>query len=253
MASRLVDSRTAVRATAVPPRWIGKDRATTTAGEIGNALGNPRPEEAARLAVLVVSAHPAVRAGLRTMLDGAAGIEVVAEARPGNSLGSGEPFDVVVVDLGDEPRITLEWIEREVGQSPAVLFAREAEDYGVLTLPGLAARALLSHDSTAEEIQAAVLAVAAGLVVVEPAVAMRVFATRPDAPGDRDEPVTLTPRELDVLPLIASGLPNKAIALRLGISEHTAKFHVASVLGKLGAGSRAEAVMIAARRGLLHL
>jgi DNA-binding NarL/FixJ family response regulator len=63
----------------------------------------------------------------------------------------------------------------------------------------------------------------------------------------------LTERELEVLPLLALGLPNKAVAQRLGISEHTVKFHVGAILSKLGAASRTEAVMIAARRGLLPL
>ena len=67
-----------------------------------------------------------------------------------------------------------------------------------------------------------------------------------DALGD-----PLSPRELQVLALVADGLPNKAIARELGISEHTAKFHVGSVLGKLGAGSRTEAVTLATRHGIL--
>ncbi|HZY06001.1 MAG TPA: response regulator transcription factor, partial [Anaeromyxobacteraceae bacterium] len=66
-----------------------------------------------------------------------------------------------------------------------------------------------------------------------------------------DEP--LTPRELEVLGLLAEGLPNKAIAARLGISEHTAKFHVNAILGKVGAESRSEAIVRAARLGLVVL
>jgi two-component system, NarL family, nitrate/nitrite response regulator NarL len=61
----------------------------------------------------------------------------------------------------------------------------------------------------------------------------------------------LTTREREVLQLVAEGLPNKAIARELGISEHTAKFHVGSLLGKLGAASRTEAVTLATRRGIL--
>ncbi len=224
-----------------------------TGEETGNAFPGTPCERAAPLAVLVVSAYPAVRAGLRSMLAGAIGIEVRAEKWPGSSIDPADRPDVVVVDLGDEPRLTLEWLEKEMGQTPAVLFARESEDFHSLSLPGLSARALLLHECTAAEIQAAVQAVATGLVVVDPSVAIRAFAPRLGGLGDGSEPAVLTPRELDVLPLVASGLPNKAIALRLGISEHTAKFHVASVLDKLGAASRAEAVMIAARRGLLHL
>lgn len=72
------------------------------------------------------------------------------------------------------------------------------------------------------------------------------------AEDDRiDEP--LTPREIDVLELLTEGLPNKAIAERLGISDQTVKFHIASILGKLGATNRTEAVRRALRRGLISL
>jgi DNA-binding NarL/FixJ family response regulator len=77
---------------------------------------------------------------------------------------------------------------------------------------------------------------------------------RPRPPVGQGEGVTqLTERELDVLRLLALGLPNKGIALELGISEHTVKFHVGSILSRLNAASRTEAVMLAARRGLLPL
>jgi len=69
--------------------------------------------------------------------------------------------------------------------------------------------------------------------------------------GDMVEP--LTPRELDVLALVAEGLPNKAIARQLGISDQTVKFHIASITGKLGASNRTEAVRRAVRRGLVTL
>ena len=74
----------------------------------------------------------------------------------------------------------------------------------------------------------------------------------PDRAGTAEPlPEPLTPRELDVLELMADGLPNKAIAARLGISDQTVKFHVASIIGKLAAANRTEAVRIALRRGLL--
>jgi DNA-binding NarL/FixJ family response regulator len=100
-----------------------------------------------------------------------------------------------------------------------------------------------------------VRAVASGLVVADPALAGRLMAAdsagtiASAAPAGED----LTPRERQVLELIALGLPNKTIARRLGISEHTAKFHVAAVMAKLGAASRTEAVRLAARRGLVAL
>jgi DNA-binding NarL/FixJ family response regulator len=76
-------------------------------------------------------------------------------------------------------------------------------------------------------------------------------AALPEPAAASDEP--LTARELEVLQLLAQGLPNKLIAARLHISEHTAKFHVSSIMLKLGAASRTEAVTSAARRGLLIL
>ena len=96
---------------------------------------------------------------------------------------------------------------------------------------------------------AAVHAVAAGLHVVDPRLATA--ALPQGAPSDAVDP--LSPREHEVLTLVAAGHPNKAIARALGISEHTVKFHVSALLGKLGATSRTEAVTLATRRGLLSL
>jgi DNA-binding CsgD family transcriptional regulator len=93
--------------------------------------------------------------------------------------------------------------------------------------------------------------VAEGLLVVDPVLAEAVL--RPGAPTVPPLVEPLTPREGEVLALLVEGLSNRAIAARLGISEHTAKFHVGAVLGKLGAESRAEAVTLAARLGLVVL
>ena len=80
------------------------------------------------------------------------------------------------------------------------------------------------------------------------------FVVVPDRAGpDEPLPEPLTRRELDVLELMADGLPNKAIAQRLGISDQTVKFHVAVILAKLGAANRTEAVRVAVRRGLIAL
>lgn len=80
--------------------------------------------------------------------------------------------------------------------------------------------------------------------------------SRPPTRREQDEDVVvepLTPREIEVLQLLAEGLPNKGIAARLGISDQTVKFHVASICGKLGASNRTEAVRRAVRRGLIAL
>ena len=80
-----------------------------------------------------------------------------------------------------------------------------------------------------------------------------VLSGRSDSGEDDDQRETLTPREIDVLELVAEGLPNKAIADRLGISDQTVKFHVASITGKLGAANRTDAVRRGLRRGLITI
>jgi DNA-binding NarL/FixJ family response regulator len=117
---------------------------------------------------------------------------------------------------------------------------------------------VLRRDASEEEIVAAVSAAGSGLITLDPAFAalLLVPAERMPVPavgGVEEEIESLTARELEVLQLLAQGLPNKLIAHQLGISEHTAKFHVSAILMKLGAASRTEAATTAARRGLLIL
>jgi NarL family two-component system response regulator YdfI len=112
-------------------------------------------------------------------------------------------------------------------------------------------RAILAPDSTTEEILAAVASAAAGLLTLQPA-ALELFGQAPRPASEALED-PLTPRELEVLAMLAEGLSNKLIAYRLGISEHTIKFHVTSILGKLQAGSRTDAVMQGIRRGLIMM
>lgn len=122
---------------------------------------------------------------------------------------------------------------------------------------GLALGALL-RDATPDEIVPAITAVAGGLITLDRRLAVDLFAASQrvaapavERPSTSDEP--LTARELEVLQLMAQGLPNKTIAARLHISEHTAKFHVSAIMMKLGAASRTEAVTRGARLGLLIL
>lgn len=115
--------------------------------------------------------------------------------------------------------------------------------------------AYLPRDASAEQLLAAIQAVGAGLVALEPTIGEHLLTpTALPMGGTGEEPAeTLTPREREVLQLVALGLPNKTVAARLGISEHTVKFHVAAILAKLGAGSRTEAVHLGIRRGLVTL
>ncbi|TDG23867.1 response regulator transcription factor, partial [Paracraurococcus ruber] len=110
------------------------------------------------------------------------------------------------------------------------------------------ARAVLPPDAPAAQLEAALVAVTRGLAVLPP-VALATLAGREAAPVEAG----LTRREREVLDLLAAGASNKVIARRLGLSFHTAKAHVASVLQKLGAGSRADAVARGARAGLVLL
>jgi DNA-binding NarL/FixJ family response regulator len=110
-------------------------------------------------------------------------------------------------------------------------------------------RAVLRLDATAEELTAAIAATRAGLLALHPDA---VGAAAPTA-ATAVAPMALTPREHDVLEMMAEGMSNRAIALRLKISRHTVKFHVASVLTKLGARSRTEAVTAGVRQGLISL
>jgi DNA-binding CsgD family transcriptional regulator len=113
-------------------------------------------------------------------------------------------------------------------------------------------RAWLPMDSPGAELAAAIFAVANDLVVLTPEQSKRWLSAR-RTESDSVLIETLTRRELQVLRMLADGLGNKEIAQQLGISDHTAKFHVAQILAKLGAGSRTEAVALGIRRGLVPI
>jgi DNA-binding NarL/FixJ family response regulator len=113
------------------------------------------------------------------------------------------------------------------------------------------AAGVVSRQSDLPELLAAIEGVALGLLVVDGSARESLAGTAVASPDSQFEP--LTPRENDVLALLARGLTNKRIAARLNVSEHTVKFHVGSVLSKLGAATRAEAVALGARRGYVIL
>ena len=122
-----------------------------------------------------------------------------------------------------------------------------------LSRAGLRGWACLARDADGDQLDLAVRSAEAGLVLLDLPIASAALAPVANLVSPTPASEALTSREMQVLQLVAQGLPNKGIARRLGISENTAKFHVASVCGKLGASSRTEAVTIAARRGLILL
>ena len=115
----------------------------------------------------------------------------------------------------------------------------------------LVVRAVLRDDATAEELEGAISAVRAGLIALHPDALKASAEARATEP--RGAAASLTPRELEILEMMAEGMSNRTIAARLGISSQTVKFHVASILAKLGAGSRTEAVTFGVRHGLIAL
>jgi DNA-binding NarL/FixJ family response regulator len=123
-------------------------------------------------------------------------------------------------------------------------------------------RGVLPDDSTAEEIAAAIDAAAVGLVVLPPEQVAELVRLRAATSATRDfaqrrgetrRTPALTPREHEILAMLAEGLPNKSIAARLGISDHTVKTHLEAIFDKLGASTRAEAVARGVRLGMLLL
>jgi DNA-binding NarL/FixJ family response regulator len=201
--------------------------------------------------VAIWAADAAMRDGIANLLEDAAGLEVVGAAENAAAL----------VDLLQSVRIDVIVMVSESDDMPAVAHRLGAEAAVIALVKDSAravealqagVRAVLLAPADRAEIAAAIQAVAAGLSVLS----ADLLDSLLQAGGSDEAPSTaeaLTPRELEVLALIAAGGSNKLIARRLGISVHTAKFHVAGVFEKLGASSRAEAVAIAARLGLVLL
>ena len=191
----------------------------------------------ARVRALVV-ATPGARADLHDLLvEG--GIEVVGGLSLTTAEAAAGEVDVLVVDAAGGMVEELAALD-ELG-IPVVLLGDDR--YRAAPLRS-GPHASLARNVSAEELAAAVTAVSHGMTVLGPGRVVDPSAVVYDA---------LTARELEVLRLAADGLTNKAIARRLGVSEHTVKFHMSTLLAKLQAVSRTEAVSLAVRRGLLTL
>lgn len=193
---------------------------------------------------LIVSSDPYVRAGIRAQLS-ASSLTVCGDAEPEAWDQAAAAFhaDVVLWD-GAAPAVGRE------GPEPPVVVLVDDEDDARRALAAGASGVVLRGSET-ERLEAAAVAVRAGLLVVDDAF----VELLPGAlgPGVLPSGEKLTPREEEVMGLLAQGLSNREIAAALEVSVHTAKFHVNAILAKLGAQTRTEAVVLAVRLGVLDL
>ena len=204
--------------------------------------------------VLIGASSEVVRAGLEFLLATVPTFKIVGSFPIGAALAQFEELqpDVLLLDL-ESPEDESMSLAMESEISPLVVLTDNTENSLVVEALGSGTRAILPRDATSEEIVAAIQATATGLVVLHPHVLRSMLS--PILPGEESEPdpsdQTLTPREIEVLRMVAEGLGNKEIASRLGISDHTVKFHISSIFAKLGASSRTEAVTMGIRQGLI--
>lgn len=193
--------------------------------------------------VLVATTSAILQAGLEALIQTSPNLQLVSSARSlTQAINILKPDVVIVAQDGQEEEMLDAWN----GSSLILLsdhWAPEVLRSGV--------KAILPLDSSASAIVAAVEAVAVGLIVLHPDFSERLLQNVPATRSMTTQ--TLTPREVEVLNMLAEGTGNKTIASRLGISEHTVKFHIGSIFNKLGVSSRTEAVTLGVRQGLILL
>jgi NarL family two-component system response regulator YdfI len=208
--------------------------------------------------VFLIAASPLARAALQNRLN-AQTFKIVGTAATIDALGSelsDAQADVLLVDaMGEPPESVIEsLVDSDLAAEIPVVVLAEPVSAPVTQALHAGIRALLPNEIPTDQLTAALQAAAAGLVVLHPAEVPAAFAASARASQPLAElPEALTRREREVLQMLAGGLANKEIAARLNISDHTAKFHVAAILGKLGAATRTEAVALGIRRGLVLL
>jgi two-component system, NarL family, response regulator YdfI len=197
--------------------------------------------------LLIAAPSAVMRAGLEALAISAGNIELVGSHADLAALDALRPdVALAAVPLGEiQP-------PAQHGASALVLLTNETDPEWTPAALRLGVRALLARDASAAQILAAVEAAGNGLAVIDPHTLEELLpAAAPIQTSGGAS--TLTSRELEVLRMIAEGAANKTIAWNLKISEHTVKFHVASILSKLNASSRTEAVSIGLRKGLVLL
>jgi DNA-binding NarL/FixJ family response regulator len=214
------------------------------------------------LRVLLADDQELVRAGLEMIIDASDGLDVVAQAGTGEQaveLARRLEPDVVLMDIRmpsmDGIEATRQIVSQRRGDTPRVLmlttFALDEYVFGAFRA---GASGFLVKDAPREQIVAGIAAVAAGEALASPSVTRRLIERFADAPGPAPRPPELdelTPRETEVLELMARGLSNSELAQHLYLSEKTVKTHVSRILMKLGVRDRVHAVILAYEAGIV--
>lgn len=225
-----------------------------------------------KIRILLADDHPILREGLRAVLETQPDFEVIAEAANGIEavrLALTMQPDILLLDLEMPQMDGVETIRRLRQQQPnsrIIVFTAFDNDERIIHAVQAGANGYLLKEAPRDEIFNAIRITLAGGSLLQPVVASKLLrhmghqpitgsagatynhTTQPAPPFE-----PLTEREIEVLNLLAQGMPNKEIAAQLVISERTAKFHVSSIMGKLGATNRTEAVSLAAQKGLITL
>ncbi|YCH06771.1 response regulator [Arthrobacter sp. alpha11c] len=211
--------------------------------------------------ILLVDDHPVVRAGLRAMLADFPGVSVVGEAANGDAalaeLGRlntlGEPVDLVLMDLqmgngmdGVTATGRIKAGEAGTPPPPVLILTTYDTDADILAAVEAGASGYMLKDAPPEQIQQAVFSAAAGQTALAPEVAARLMGRI------RNPSPALSPREVQLLELLATGMGNRAMAKQLFISEATVKTHLVHIYSKLGVDNRTAAIAVAAQRRIIR-
>jgi DNA-binding NarL/FixJ family response regulator len=217
------------------------------------------------LRVLVVAGTSARRAHLAGVISRAwRGVSVISDSQISPERFAASKSNILVADLDAPASATamLDFLEDAPAGTGSVALIDDPDPAWVRSVLGASIHAVISRDANAEDMQMALQAAEAGFVLLHPTsvhglLQSNAMADLNDISGEvisqEDMAEDLTARESEVLRLVSMGLGNKEIAVRLAISEHTAKFHISSILSKLHAGSRTEAVSLGIRKGLIPI
>jgi NarL family two-component system response regulator YdfI len=204
--------------------------------------------------IAVVATSAVRRAGLETIVRSHADFQLAGSFGAMAGLASfarSHELDVIVIESDSIHDLLI----GPTSGAAIVLLTEVSYARSISRLLRSGVRAILSRESDPDDVLSAIYAAYDGLVLLSTATAESLAAVYGDQPLEVEDEFSeeITSRETDVLRMLAEGLVNKDIAARLGISEHTVKFHISSILDKLGASTRTEAVTLGIRRGLIPI